>query len=84
MLRAFLWSLLAFLAGTIVVYLVLVVGIFTVWELTGYRDRDGGASMGVIFILGPLIAVPAGIVAAVVGWMRARRSRAPGPSSPIP
>jgi biotin transporter BioY len=79
MFRAFVLSLLAFLVGTIVVYLVLVAGIFTAWELTGYRDRDGGASMSIAFIVGPLIAIPAGFVIAAITWVKVRRSRrAPG------
>jgi len=75
MFRAFLLSLLAFLLGTIVVYLILVVGIFMSWELTGYRDRDGGASMTIAFIFGPLVAIPAGLVIAAITWVKSRKPR---------
>ncbi len=60
--RAFFLSLTAFLTVTITVYLALVIGVLTYWEMTGYQDREGAGSMGLIFILGPGLALPLGLI----------------------
>ena len=81
MFRAFIHAVLAFLAGTIVIYLMVAVGTLITWELTGYRDRDGGAAMTVAFILAPSIALPGGLFAAIYRWRKVRRAQretAPG------
>lgn len=75
MFRTLLLSILAFVAGTVLIYLILVAGVFTAWELTGYRDRDGGAHMAIAFILGPLVAVPCGLVIGAITFFRAHRSK---------
>ncbi|MFN3892041.1 MAG: hypothetical protein ACK4MV_16720 [Beijerinckiaceae bacterium] len=74
MFRAFVHSAIAFLAGTIAVYLMVAIGTLVVWEITGYRDLDGGAAMTVAFIFAPSIALPAGLAAAVYRWRKARRA----------
>ncbi len=73
--RAFILSLSAFLAGTLIVYVALVAGVLTVWEMSGFQDREGAGSMGLIFIIGPLISLPAGLVVAIIVWFRVRRTK---------
>ena len=76
MMRAFFHSLTAFLTVTTIVYLALVIGVLTYWEITGYQDREGAGSMGLIFILGPGLALPSGILAAIVTFVKARKRSA--------
>ncbi len=77
MLRAFFLSLTAFLTVTTIVYLALVVGVLTYWEMTGYQDREGAGSMGLIFILGPGLALPLGLIAAIITFVKTRKRSPP-------
>lgn len=66
-------ALLAFLAGLVLGW-GLVVGAYIVatgW--LGYFDRDGGGAMGAIFVLGPMLGVLLGIALALFAALRGRR-----------
>ena len=57
---------LAFLAGLIVGEAVPIVWYILATNYFGMFDRDGGGAMGAIFILGPILAVFCGAVAAII------------------
>lgn len=77
MYRAFILSLLAFLAGTAATYLAILIGVTTFWEMTGVHDRDGGGAMALAFVIGPALALPAGLAIAIFTWVRLRRRAGP-------
>jgi hypothetical protein len=79
MLRIILLVLLAFVAGAVVAYLGLVLGVTTYWELAGVHDQDGGGAMALGLVIGPIFAVVAGAVAAVVVGVWAANRRPPTP-----
>jgi hypothetical protein len=54
---------LAFLFGFIATYVVAVTAAFTYAHLNNVFDRDGGMSMGIIFLLGPALGLLGGILA---------------------
>lgn len=62
----FLKILLAFLAGLIVGEAIPIVWYIVATNYFGLFDRDGGGAMGAIFIMGPILALIAGTVAAIV------------------
>ena len=87
--RVVLGSILAFIIGLIVVYVIVVVG--GLWYVHAYnvRDRDGGMSMAIMFAIGPLAAFIGGTVAAVIAgvWLSRRervRIEAGAPVKPWP
>lgn len=61
---------LAFLAGLIVGEAIPVVWYILASNYFGLFDRDGGGAMGAIFIIGPILAVIVGTIAAVVTAVR--------------
>lgn len=62
----FLKILLAFFVGLVIGEAVPVVWYIVATNYFGMFDRDGGGAMGAIFIMGPILAVVVGIVAAIV------------------
>lgn len=63
-------SILAFLAGVVVGYGFSILG-YIVATSTGLAfDRDGGLAMGVAFMIGPLVAIICGVVAAIIVMRR--------------
>jgi hypothetical protein len=62
----FLKIVLAFLAGLIVGWAIPIVWYIVATNFFGLFDRDGGGAMGAIFILGPILALIVGVVAALV------------------
>jgi hypothetical protein len=62
--------LLAFLAGLIVGEAIPIVWYIVATNYFGVFDRDGGGAMGAIFIMGPILAVIVGTVAAIVTAMK--------------
>jgi hypothetical protein len=56
----------AFLAGTILGEAIPIVYYIVATNYFGLFDRDGGGAMGAIFILGPILALLLGSVAAIV------------------
>lgn len=73
----FLLSLLGFAGGWIAGYLAIVLG-YMIWaEATNFFDREGAASMGVLFFMGPAGGLLTGLLAAVITWRsRGRRGYA--------
>ncbi len=67
-----------FFGGLIVTYLAVTAGLLWHMQASGITDRDGGMTMGIIFIIGPIAAVHGGIIAALLlpFWLR-RRHRWP-------
>ncbi len=78
--RTFLRVILAFLAGTIVTYVVVVAGSFWYIDANHILDRDGGMSMGIVFLIGPATGLIGGLVCAITVpiWL-GRRDRNAGP-----
>jgi hypothetical protein len=76
--RKVLLIFLCFLGGAIVTYLAVVAGLLWHAQLNQIVDRDGGMTMGIIFIIGPIAAAHGGLIAALVipAWLR-RRNRWP-------
>ncbi|MGD9922012.1 MAG: hypothetical protein AB7V13_11270 [Pseudorhodoplanes sp.] len=68
----FLKILLAFLSGLIVGEAVPIVWYIVATNYFGLLDRDGGGAMGAIFIMGPLLALLLGTIAATVVAVKTR------------
>jgi len=74
---------LAFLFGFVAAYVIAVTAAFTYAHLNNIVDRDGGMSMGIVFMIGPLAGAIGGILTAIFIPMRlARRDLARGESPP--
>ena len=69
----FLKILLAFLAGLIVGWTIPVVWYIVATNYFGLFDRDGGGAMGAIFIMGPIVALIVGTIAAIITAIRTAR-----------
>jgi hypothetical protein len=61
---------LAFLAGLFVGEAIPILYDIVATNYLGLFDRDGGGAMGAIFILGPILALLLGIIAAIVAAKR--------------
>lgn len=66
----FLKILLAFLAGLVAGWALPIVWYIVATNYFGLLDRDGGGAMGAIFILGPILALLVGTLAAIVTAVR--------------
>lgn len=64
---------LAFLAGLVVSYLVIVMVGILYMDVAGIVDRDGGGTMGLAFTLGPIGAPIGGTAAAIFTYAYTRR-----------
>lgn len=70
--RTFGLALLWFFVGLIVTW-VAVVAVGVGWmTLTGYIDREGAGSMGLIFMIGPFFGIIGGISATIWSIRRSR------------
>lgn len=71
---------LAFLIGAVLGW----VGAFATYvaftALTGFVDREGAVAMAVAFLIGPVVAVAAGLTLAIVTVARRRGHRAGTPA----
>jgi hypothetical protein len=63
---------LAFLAGLVVGEAIPVVWYIVATNYFGLFDRDGGGAMGAVFLLGPIVALLTGTIAAIVTAIRTR------------
>jgi hypothetical protein len=68
----FLKILLAFLLGLVAGWAIPIVWYIVATNYFGLFDRDGGGAMGAIFIMGPILALIVGIVAAIVTAVRTK------------
>jgi MFS family permease len=68
----FLKVVLAFLLGLIAGWAIPVVWYIVATNYFGLIDRDGGGAMGAIFIMGPILALIVGTVAAIVTAIKTR------------
>jgi MFS family permease len=68
----FLKILLAFLLGLVAGWAIPIVWYIVATNYFGMFDRDGGGAMGAIFIMGPILALIVGIVAAIVTAVRTK------------
>ena len=68
----FLKILLAFVLGLIVGEAIPIVWYILATNYFGLLDRDGGGAMGAIFIMGPILALIVGIIAAIVTAVKTR------------
>ncbi len=64
---------LAFLAGLVAGQALPLIIYFVATTFFGLVDRDGGGAMGAFFILGPVCALVAGTVAAIIVAKRTAR-----------
>lgn len=71
----FVWSVLGFIAGTIVSYIAIMVGYSVYIDLAGVHDHDGGGAMTIGLVIGPVVALLFGIVTAVICGVRAAQRR---------
>lgn len=81
------WSVLAFFAGLLITYFIVVAGLFWHAQVNKIVDRDGGMSMGIIFIIGPVCAIIGGVIAAAltaIVLMRRRRMALPADQAANP
>jgi hypothetical protein len=69
----FLKILLAFLAGLIVGEAIPIAWYIVATNYFGLFDRDGGGAMGAIFIMGPILALIVGTIAAIIAARRTAR-----------
>ena len=70
--RTFGLALLWFILGLIITWIA-VVAVGVGWmELTGFIDREGAGSMGLIFMIGPFCGLIGGIGAAIWSIRRSR------------
>jgi hypothetical protein len=69
-----------FLGGLIVTYVLVVAGLLWHMQLNGIVDRDGGMTMGILFVIGPIAALHGGVIAALVLpiWLRRSNRWPPG------
>jgi hypothetical protein len=68
----FLKIVLVFLAGLIVGWAIPIVWYIAATNYFGLHDRDGGGAMGAIFIMGPILALIVGVIAAIVTAVKTR------------
>jgi hypothetical protein len=74
---------LAFLFGFVATYVIAVTAAFTYAHVNSVFDRDGGMSMGIVFLIGPAAGLIGGILAAIFIPIRlARRDEVRGDSAP--
>ena len=75
MFRTFIIAVLAFIVGSIISYLAVVIGVTSVWDFMGVHDQDGGGAMTLGLVVAPACAVIGGVVFAVLVsmWMAKRR-----------
>lgn len=78
------YVLLALLLGFVGVYAATVAGLLAYAELNDIVDRDGGMSMGVIFVIGPLVGLVGGMLAALATDLLMRRRARPLTESAMP
>jgi hypothetical protein len=71
--RIFGFVLFGFVLGFVGVYVATVAALFAYAELNDIVDRDGGMSMGIIFVIGPLVGFVGGAVASLVTALLMRR-----------
>ncbi len=59
-----------FLAGFLAAYLITAVSMLVMIDWRIIVDRDGGKTMGVIFVLAPIAGVIGGIIGAILAHRR--------------
>jgi len=69
------WSVLGFIAGTIVSYIAIMVGYSVYIDLFKVHDQDGGGAMAIGLVIGPVVALLFGIVSAAICGVRAAQRR---------
>lgn len=67
----FIWSVLGFIAGTIISYIAIMVGYSVYLDLFSVHDQDGGGAMAIGLVIGPAVALLIGFVAAFICGARA-------------
>jgi hypothetical protein len=71
--RVFMWSLLGFVAGLVVGYLVVLFGWIGYSLIAHVADQDGGKFIDVMILAAPLGGLAAGLVSAF--WLALRAAR---------
>jgi hypothetical protein len=82
----------AFVLGLVLTYAIVVAGLFAHAGIDNFVDRDGGMSMGIVFMVGPLAGIVGGVVCAIAVpvWLgrrdlsRAQGLRPPAKRWPLP
>ena len=70
MFRTFIIAVLAFIVGTIITYLAVVIGVTVLWDVMGVHDQDGGGAMALGLVIAPICAVIGGVIGGVVAGTR--------------
>lgn len=70
------FTVLAFVATLVVVFAVVVFGSLAYMDYAGIHDRDGGGAMGIFFVIGPMVATLAAVVAAALTAILMNRRQA--------
>jgi hypothetical protein len=81
--RTFIIAVLAFAVAAAATYAAVLFGTLAVWEMMGVRDRDGGGTMALGLVIGPVAAVFGGVIAAAIAAVVAERRRRNGPPSSV-
>lgn len=71
--RVFLWSVLGFVAGLVLGYLLVVLGWVFYAVIAQVGDRDGGKLMSIMFLAAPIGGMAAGLIGAF--WLALRAAR---------
>ncbi|HRJ68811.1 MAG TPA: hypothetical protein PK812_04310 [Beijerinckiaceae bacterium] len=66
------FAVLWFFAGLVITWVATVAAGVAWMTATGFIDRDGGASMGLVFMIGPTLGVLGGLIAAIWSVIRSR------------
>lgn len=82
MFRLFIIGVLGFIAGAVITYLGVVLGVSLAWDLLGVHDQDGGGAMALGLVIGPFFGIIGGILGAFLLpiWIARRTRNAPPPT----
>ena len=81
MLRIFAIATATFVVCAAATYAVVLFGTLTAWQILGSADGDGGGSMGLAFVIAPIVALICGLAGAIAAALYARRRSSNAPAS---
>ena len=81
MFRIFVIATAAFAVCAAATWAVVFFGTLAAWHVLGVVDRDGGGSMGLAFVIAPLVALVGGGAGAIAAGVYARRRTSSLPTS---
>jgi hypothetical protein len=72
-LRKIIIPALGFAAGTVITYLVVLIGTTVVWSIFHVHDQDAGGAMAVAFFIGPILALFGGVAGGLLAYRMIRQ-----------